>query len=187
MTTTNDDNNDWLTLQAKMSSILTLQKSQSTTLHQQITTSKSHLTTLANHHSSLLDQSTQIQSSLSTSINNETRALQNDNAELSTQLDAIQSLSRQKEELLVTNSQLVDSFHSSSVNIDKYRNEASSHLTNISELEFTHKRNIPKIQRELTLHAMMTNIKWDYTKCEADENVLRGEVSLVDRGVLREF
>lgn len=71
-------------------------------------------------------------------------------------------------------------------NIDNYNLVASTDLTSINEVEHTHKKNIPKIQRELTLHVMMTNIKWDYTKCETT-NVLRGEVSLNERGVLREF
>eukprot|EP00573_Skeletonema_grethae_P000316 CAMPEP_0201690072 /NCGR_PEP_ID=MMETSP0578-20130828/3556_1 /ASSEMBLY_ACC=CAM_ASM_000663 /TAXON_ID=267565 /ORGANISM="Skeletonema grethea, Strain CCMP 1804" /LENGTH=186 /DNA_ID=CAMNT_0048174921 /DNA_START=54 /DNA_END=611 /DNA_ORIENTATION=- len=184
-TTTTDDDNDWLALQSKMSSILTTQKSSTTpTTQQLITTQNSHLTTLANHHTTLLQQSTQIQSALTSSINSESRALQADNRELGTHLSTIQTLTNRKEELLSINSKLGNRITTASTNIDNYQRVASTDLTSLNELELTHKKNIPKIQRELTLHVMMTNIKWDYSKCERDENVLRGEVSLNERGVL---
>ena len=74
----------------------------------------------------------------------------------------------------------------------EYNKVASQSLNSIDMIEAQHNKSIPKIKHELTLHLTMTNIKWDYG---ADTNngggrmrdVLKGEVSICNKGVLRNF
>lgn len=72
---------------------------------------------------------------------------------------------------------------------------ASQSLNSIDMIEAKHIKSIPKIKHELTLHLTMTNIKWDYgvssvidtTNGGGGRDVLKGEVSIVNKGVLRNF
>ena len=119
--------------------------------------------------------------------------MQRDNESLASQLSTIQTLTSTKDQLLETNSSLSKQLANSNKNIKKYQQELQLTEGDIETIELHHCKSIPKIKRELTLHAMMTNIKWDYNHDNVAVNggggggELKGEVSLVDKGVLREF
>jgi len=182
----NGDEDDWLDLDAKMSSILHTQKSQQATTTTKTLAARSTtlLTTLHNHHTRLLADSSNIQSTLTNSIHKEKQALHNESQELSTQLSAVQELQSTKEQLLRSNSEIQTQLATCASNINECQLEAKEEISTIQTIEARHMKNIPKIKHELTLHAMMTNIKWDYS-CGPEK--LRGEVSWNKRGVLKEF
>eukprot|EP00984_Skeletonema_dohrnii_P033173 scaffold28842_cov145-Skeletonema_dohrnii-CCMP3373.AAC.2 len=183
-TNNNGDEDDWLDLDAKMSSILHTQKSQQATTTKTLAArSTTLLTALHNHHTRLLADSSNIQSTLTNSIHKEKQALHNESQELSTQLSAVQELQSTKELLLRSNSEIQTQLATCASNIHECQLEAKEEISTIQTIEARHMKNIPKIKHELTLHAMMTNIKWDYSSADK----LRGEVSLNKRGVLREF
>ena len=122
-------------------------------------------------------------------------ALQRDNAVLHTQLGAIQTWTSTKDQLIRDSNSIATQLSKAQEHIHRYQQESQVELGNIDQIELNSMKSIPKIKHELTLHAMMTNIKWDYSAAEQrgggggnhSGEVLKGEVSLVDRGVLREF
>ena len=185
MTTNNDQEKDWQSLQSQMTNLLTTQKSQQSTFQSLLSSSSPLLTNLAQHTSRLQQDSTQIQSKLQHSINIQSRALANENQELSSQLATVQHLTTQRDNLLTSNTSCTTKLqeaHSQIQSHTQQRNQYMEDITNIESKFCT--RDLPKIKQELTLHAALTNLKWDYS---APKYLLRGEVSLVERGVLREF
>ena len=196
MTTIAIDDNDWLNLESKMSKVLSTQKSQSTTLLTLLSTIQSNLNALTTTHPHRLQQTShQIQSKLEQQIQMQQDALQRDNAVLHTQLGAIQTWTSTKDQLIRDSNSIATQLSKAQEHIHRYQQESQVELGNIDQIELNSMKSIPKIKHELTLHAMMTNIKWDYSAAEQrgggggnhSGEVLKGEVSLVDRGVLREF
>lgn len=98
-------------------------------------------------------------------------------------MDSVQRLESRREDLSRLNSELATRSKKAHEKIAEYEEIASSHLHSIQDIESNHTHRLPKIKRELTLHVALTNIKWDYTR----KDVLKGEVSLMDKGVLRQF
>jgi hypothetical protein len=68
-------------------------------------------------------------------------------------------------------------------NILTYKAEAAEEVGAMGEIEMKHVRQLPKIRREISMYAQMTNIKWDYSRVDA----LAGEVSLPKKSVHRRF
>jgi exonuclease VII large subunit len=185
-----DDKNDWLDLESKMSSILSSQQSQSSTEVQLAKHSTTLLNNLADQSTRLHDESQSIQSSLSSRIANEKSALQTESAELHTQLTSVQTLESNIENLQNLNVTLQSQHNEITKNIMEYNKVASQSLNSIDMIEAQHIKSIPKIKHELTLHLTMTNIKWDYgadTNSSSMRDVLKGEVSICNKGVLRNF
>jgi hypothetical protein len=179
-----DADEDWLSLESKMTSILSKQKSQSDT---ELTLAKRstalRTVDLASHSNRLQTDSSIIQSHLNRAIAREKQALDAESNELGNQLSTISQLAQLKENLHQQNSLLGSKISNATSKINQYQDLANTNIQDISLIEAQHIKNIPKIKHELTLHATMTNIKWDYTSLD----VLKGEVSLVNRGVLRKF
>jgi chromosome segregation ATPase len=184
----NNDKNDWLDLESKMSSILSSQQSQSSTEVQLAKHSTKLLSNLADQSTRLHDESQSIQSSLTSRITQEKTALQTESKELHTQLTSVQTLESNIENLQNINATLQSQHNEITKNIMEYNKVASQSLTSIDMIEAQHIKSIPKIKHELTLHLTMTNIKWDYGGgASCTEDVLKGEVSICNKGVLRNF
>ena len=193
----NDDKNDWLDLESKMSSIISSQQSQSSTEVQLAKHSTKLLTNLADQSTRLHNESQTIQSSLTSRITNEKSALQTESKELHSQLTSVQSLEENIENLQNLNATLQSQHDKITKNIMEYNKIASQSLNSIDIIEAQHIKSIPKIKHELTLHLKMTNIKWDYNggggggASSIDDtnsrDVLKGEVSICNKGVLRNF
>lgn len=180
-----DDDDDWLALESKMTSILSTQTSQAPTELSIARHSSTLLhTTLAIEHSNrLLTDSSNIQSTLTNSINQEKTALQTESQELHTAHSTLQQLQSTKSNLLHSLSSIQSQLVSAQTNISEYESICSTEIDTIQYIESQHVKQLPKIKNELTFYVHFTNIKWDYGSVEK----LRGEVSLVNKGVLRNF
>jgi hypothetical protein len=183
-----DDDDDWLTLESKMTSILSSQKSAipiELSLAQQV----SHLLhTLTTEHSHRLhSDSTKIQSSVTQSIQAIEQELQTVHQELSLVHTTLHQLSSSRQSLTSSLQSYQNQLSSIQSNILQYEHTINKDKEYIQLLENQHVKQLPKIQNELTLYVAMTNIKWNYTTDGTKKMVLGGEVSYMEKGVLRKF
>ena len=95
----------------------------------------------------------------------------------------MQELQSTKEQLLRSNSEIRTQLATCASNIKECQLEAKEEISTIQTIEARHMKNIPKIKHELTLHALMTNIKWDYGRVD----VLAGEVSIPKKSLHKRF
>lgn len=83
------------------------------------------------------------------------------------------------------NDTIVAKRHEAEQNIPIFQSIASQQVDELEENEYKHVLQNTKIKNALSLHALMTNIKWDYSECSGD--VLAGEVSLPGKSVHKRF
>eukprot|EP00581_Thalassiosira_minuscula_P011368 CAMPEP_0183730228 /NCGR_PEP_ID=MMETSP0737-20130205/32301_1 /TAXON_ID=385413 /ORGANISM="Thalassiosira miniscula, Strain CCMP1093" /LENGTH=222 /DNA_ID=CAMNT_0025962667 /DNA_START=42 /DNA_END=710 /DNA_ORIENTATION=- len=141
------------------------------------------LTALSAQPERLRSASREISTNLSSDIENEKQSLSNESNQLSQQLSFIQELESQISELQQSNADMISRRREAEQSIPLHRAVASEQLEEMDEIQSRHVRKLPKIKRELSLHALMTNIKWDYSRCD----VLAGEVSIPSRSVHKRF
>ena len=138
---------------------------------------------MAKQKESLHATTSEIISSVNTKIEHETNALQNESKELANQLRTVQSLEQQVDEQSKLATEMLHQKRQIEQNILTYKAEAAEEVGAMGEIEMKHVRQLPKIRREISMYAQMTNIKWDYSRVDA----LAGEVSLPKKSVHRRF
>ena len=131
----------------------------------------------------LRTSSREISSAISASIEREREALDGESDDLSRQMGIIHDLEERASSLEATNADLLSRRREAECAIPVYAAAASEDIGELDEIESKHVRMIPKIKKELSLHATMTNIKWDYGRLD----VLAGEVSIPGKSVHRRF
>ena len=124
--------------------------------------------------------------SLSESIRIEMAALDAESSDLASRVSAVGRLEDEAEflrrsiaDMSARRRELVE------VTIPLHASRASENVAEIDETRSRHVRDNAKITRELGLHAILTNIKWDYARSGPD--VLAGEVSIPEKAVHRRF
>ena len=99
------------------------------------------------------------------------------------QLSVVQSLEQQITSLQQKNSDMLSRRRDAEEAIPVHAAVASEQVAELDEIETRHIKTLPKIKQEISLHALMTNIKWDYNRTD----VLAGEVSIPSVSVHRRF
>lgn len=133
--------------------------------------------------SRLRESSVKISDGIASSIEREREALAGESDELSRILGRVEGLERRASDLDRAREGMMSRRRSAEASIPLQEAVASEVIAEADEIESRHVRNLPKIKRELSLHATMTNIKWDYSRSDA----LAGEVSVPTRAVHRRF
>lgn len=132
----------------------------------------------------LKSSSREITNNISNSIQSEKNALANESSELSQQISRVQSLEQEVTTLHKTQSSMIAKRREAEQSIPLHAAVASEQIAELDQIECRHIKTLPKIKNELSLHALMTNIKWDYNR---RSNVLAGEVSIPAKSVHRRF
>eukprot|EP00571_Detonula_confervacea_P016571 CAMPEP_0172310990 /NCGR_PEP_ID=MMETSP1058-20130122/13615_1 /TAXON_ID=83371 /ORGANISM="Detonula confervacea, Strain CCMP 353" /LENGTH=209 /DNA_ID=CAMNT_0013024031 /DNA_START=6 /DNA_END=635 /DNA_ORIENTATION=- len=174
----------WTSVESTMAQILTPtthDKDQSTSAAQRDLVL---LTDIAAETNRIRTSSRTITNSISNSIQNEKEALSNESNELSHQISVVQSLEEEISTLTRAQSSMVAKRREAEQSIPIHAAVASEQIDEREENQCRHIKKLPKIKQELTLHALMTNIKWDYNRTGG---VLAGEVSIPGRSVHRRF
>lgn len=135
------------------------------------------------YHHNLLQSSLQITTSLHSRIDYETSQLESESRELSSKLQSVTSLENQLDALTKEREGMVERKKMLQHSMDVCH-QAMAAMTTMSSSEnaaaaaaTTKKKMIPKIGKEVSLHALMTNIRWDYDRSTAtavDENSVTG-------------
>ena len=125
------------------------------------------------YHHNLLQSSSQITTSLHSRIDYETRQLELESRELSSKLQSVTSLENQLDALTKEREGMVERKKMLQHSMDVCH-QAMAAMTTMSSSEnaaaaaaTTKKKMIPKIGKEVSLHALMTNIRWDYDRSTA--------------------
>lgn len=176
---------EWNTIQTQMDDLLNNSTKNSTTC---TTTSIQQATSTLNNMSALSQQltnkSTSIKSKLSSQISSEQSAITSENTHLSTLLSTTQNLQNQLSKLQQTNNTINKQRKElEEVNIPKWKDMASEVVNELEEVEVRHLRKLPKLKNEFSLHALLTNIKWDFN----NTNQLAGEVSIPNKAIHQRF
>ncbi|KAL7527633.1 hypothetical protein ACHAXR_002050 [Thalassiosira sp. AJA248-18] len=175
---------EWTNIEAEMAEMLTTHKDQCTAnTATAITRAHALLDDLASQSDRLHTSSRTITDSISTSIQNERIALSNESNELSQQISRVTSLEQQVASLEQSHVSLTARRRSAEEAIPLHAAVASEEIDEIKEIESKHIKRLKKNKHELSLHALMTNIKWDYNRLD----VLAGEVSVPSKCVHRKF
>ncbi|KAL3802356.1 hypothetical protein HJC23_007181 [Cyclotella cryptica] len=132
---------------------------------------------------SLHKEAEEITSSINAKIEHETNALQHESEELADQIRAVQALEEDVERETKLAAEIVEKRREVEQNILTYKAEAAEEVGAIDEIEMRRAKQIPRIRREFSMYAQMTNIKWDYSHVDA----LAGEVSLPHKFIHRRF
>ena len=123
------------------------------------------------YHHNLLQSSSQITTSLHSRIDYETRQLELESRELSSKLQSVTSLENQLDALTKERESMVERKKMLQHSMDGcHQAMAAMTMTsreNADAATTTKKKMIPKIGKEVSLHALMTNIRWDYDRSTA--------------------
>lgn len=131
----------------------------------------------------LKSSSRDIANGISSSIESERLALSDESSELSRRASAVHGLEREAASLRDAGADLLARRREAEGRIPLHAAVASEQVSELEEVQHRHVRTLPKIKNELSLHAVMTNIKWDYNRSD----VLAGEVAIPSRAVHRRF
>lgn len=136
------------------------------------------------YHHNLLQSSLQITTSLHSRIDYETSQLESESRELSSKLQSVTSLENQLDALTKEREGMVERKKMLQHSMDVCHQAMAAMTTTSREnadAAITKKKMIPKIGKEVSLHALMTNIRWDYDRSTAtavdDENSATGSSS----------
>lgn len=124
-----------------------------------------------------------ISEGISASIDDERRALGEEARELSQETSRVRELEAEVAALEGSRADTRAARRRAEIAIPEHEAAAAEEVAEVDEIEFRHVRNLPKIRQELSLHALMTNVKWDFSRRDA----LAGEVSLPARAEHRRF
>lgn len=127
--------------------------------------------------------SLQIRNEISAAVRKEKEALSEESRELTRKTSEVEALEEEIVALRTLNDDVLKRRRGAEERIPQHAAVASEIVEEADELHSRHVKNLPKIKKELSLHALMTNIKWDYGRT----NVLAGEVSMGGRKVHRRF
>ena len=180
---------DWKDLESEMSNLLSAQENNNRTIID--TTNYSIGVILGEILSSSEPQrlrtlSHSITTKLANSIHIEKTALDAESSEVSERManvlhleNEISNLRRTNDDIITKKNELIN------VVIPAQTALASTVITEIDNVENRHIKMNNKIKHELSLHALVTNIKWDYGLSKKE--VLAGEVSIPNKCVHRRF
>ena len=175
---------EWSTIESIMLQFETTHKSTCQTDTSTVLHTKSLLDEMSSTMSTELQSSSnEIISKIITSIKNEQDALKKESNELSTQLSLVQELESQRSTLTRNNTTIITKRRELEKQIPIHTTAASQEVAALDEIEYRHIKQLPKIKNELSLHALMTNIKWDYGRVD----VLAGEVSIPKKSLHKRF
>lgn len=194
--TTNEYTDDWSDIESMMSDVLSAQStavaSCATIIDNAQTILDVDLSTT--QPSRLRSTSQSISSKINASIENERSALSQESAELATQLSLVQKLQNELSTLQTTNDTISQRHREAEEVIPILSAQANERVDELKCLESTHIKRLRKHKHELSLHALMTNIKWDYKQSATNNNnnggggnVLAGEVSMPNKAVHKRF
>lgn len=124
-----------------------------------------------------------ISSSISTQIETETQAFENEANDLALQIRNVQFLEQSLESENKRTAELAAEQRKVQQSISAYKSELNSQSDAIDEIEISHMKQLKKNRRAISMYAQMTNIKWDYSQAD----VLAGEVSLPKKFEHRRF
>ena len=129
------------------------------------------------YHHNLLQSSSQITTSLQSRIDFETSQLEMESRELSSKLQMVTSLENQVETLAKEREDMVERkkiletsigmCHGAMAAMTTTRTKNGAEDGKEGGTIITKKKMIPKIGKEVSLHALMTNIRWDYDHSRA--------------------
>ncbi len=118
------------------------------------------------YHHNLLQSSSQIIASLQSRIDYETSQLELESRELSSKLQRVTILENQVDALAKEREEMVERKKALEASIGTCHGAMAAMTTATEDLRGNNvtkkKRMIPKIGKEVSLHALMTNIRWDY-------------------------
>ncbi|KAL9180280.1 hypothetical protein ACHAXT_008250 [Thalassiosira profunda] len=172
---------DWEDLESEMDSILSWHDGAASAATVQ--KSLALIDDLANGPDRLLASSRAIASKVNADIDDEKRALSSESEELARGVSRVQTLEEEVAALHSTRADLQAQRREAEAAIPLHAAVADEEVAEADALASRHVRDLPKIKHELSLHAVMTNVKWDYSKTD----VLAGEVSIPSRAVHRRF
>ena len=138
---------------------------------------------LSSEKQSLHTRADQISSSISSQIESETKAFEDESNELASKIRTVQSLQQTLELETKRSSELAAEQLKIQQSIATYKSELSSQSDAIDEIEISHMKQLKRNRRAISMYAQMTNIKWDYGQTD----VLAGEVSLPKKKEHRRF
>ena len=135
----------------------------------------------------VVSSSRAIVASLAESIRVEESALRSESSDLDARQAGLHRLEDEASSLRLAVSEASSRRREvSEVSIPLLTSRASERIAEIDEVISRHVKDNAKIAMELSLHAILTNIKWDYGGQHA-RSVLAGEVSIPGRAVHRRF
>jgi len=127
--------------------------------------------------------SREIRDDVSASIETERRALADEYHEVSRRAYALRSAEARLSALRKSNAETLSRRREAEGRIPSLRAAASERIDGADEVRLRRVRDLTNIRRELSLHALVTNIKWDYGRTD----VLSGEVFIPGRVEHRRF
>uniref|UniRef100_A0A7S1YQV0 Kinetochore protein Spc24 n=1 Tax=Ditylum brightwellii TaxID=49249 RepID=A0A7S1YQV0_9STRA len=116
-------------------------------------------------------------------IKEEEDACRREGEDLAKQNCHIAALEEEIRNLKIINDEVDQQKKESEQRTERYRAEASVEVEKIDEVEAAKIKEVPRMKKQLSLYAAMTNIKWHYEK----ENVMAGEVAVLSQGICRRF
>eukprot|EP00956_Cyclotella_meneghiniana_P029505 scaffold71560_cov24-Cyclotella_meneghiniana.AAC.1 len=167
----------WDDLSSWMDEQLSSFESKADQLKQQIQRGDDLIDAISNEKELLRARAEEICSSINSQIEVESDAFRSESNELANIMSTVQALERALEHETKQTSEVVSRQRQVEQSIRSFQSEAASEVGEISELEYSHKKQLTKIARTISMYAEMTKIKWDYTKAD----VLAGEISLPKR------
>lgn len=180
--------NDWKDLESKMSNLLSVQESNNRII---IDTSNYSINVILDEILStsepqrLRSVSHSITTKLTNSISVEKTALDAESSEVSERMTNVLHLENEISNLRRTNDTITTKTRELiNVVIPAQTELASMVITEIDNVENRHIKMNNKIKHELSFHALVTNIKWNYGQNKA---VLAGEISIPNKCVHRRF
>ena len=102
---------------------------------------------------------------------------------ISQQMDRVSTLENELHTLQSTNTSIQTRHQSALQSIPLHESIANEKIDELAQMECRNINKLKKHKHELSLHALMTNIKWDYNQ----KDVLAGEVSVPKKAVHRRF
>eukprot|EP00580_Thalassiosira_gravida_P020415 CAMPEP_0201680214 /NCGR_PEP_ID=MMETSP0494-20130426/50309_1 /ASSEMBLY_ACC=CAM_ASM_000839 /TAXON_ID=420259 /ORGANISM="Thalassiosira gravida, Strain GMp14c1" /LENGTH=211 /DNA_ID=CAMNT_0048163913 /DNA_START=49 /DNA_END=684 /DNA_ORIENTATION=+ len=180
-----EEHSQWAALESTMAEMISPPNNRSAAHNYVATIEKGTalLQSLSIETSRLRNSSLKISNVISFSIQNERAALTEESNELTRQSSSVQALEDELSSLRRSNTEMRNKRRMAEDSIPIHQAVANEKIAEVDEIQSRHVRNLPKIKRELSLHGLMTNIKWDYNQT----SVLAGEISMPGRMVHKRF
>mmetsp|Transcript_6769 Transcript_6769/g.14658 ORF Transcript_6769/g.14658 Transcript_6769/m.14658 type:complete len:210 (+) Transcript_6769:97-726(+) len=178
-----EEHSQWAALESTMAEMISNNRSAANNYVATIENGTALLQSLSIEPSRLRNASLEISNAISSSIRNERAALTDESDELTRQSSSVEALEDELSSLRRSNAEMRSKRRTAEEIIPIHRAVANEKIAEADEVQSRHVRNLPKIKRELSLHGLMTNIKWDYNRT----GVLAGEISMPGRKVHRRF
>jgi len=131
----------------------------------------------------LREQSLAIQNIITAAINASSKRRDEELFELSCNNDKFSSLQTEVKTQRETNDILNSQNKDIEENIRKYQDESAQTIELLDDLEDRKKKEVPRLKRQVSIHAVATGIRWDYDRVDA----LVGELEVPNKKMHRKF